>query len=92
MLAADDAIESVLEVAHSLVEQFLPEVAQPLRERCGEICKVKPLYDQLNTFQDNLLPPEDVDEAVKRHVSETSRHSASQLSEGSRFDTSKPLA
>lgn len=47
-----------LEVTHSLVEQFLPELAQPLRERCGDICNLDALNDHLTLFQDKLLPHE----------------------------------
>ncbi len=47
-----------LEVTHSLVEQFLPELAQPLQERCGDICNLRLLNNQLTLFQDRLLPQE----------------------------------
>lgn len=57
-LLADEAVEPALEVAHSMVEQFLPELAEPLKARCGEVCQLKALYDQLNAFQDALLPPD----------------------------------
>ena len=42
-----------------MVEQFLPELAEPLRQCCGEVCPLKALYAQLNIFQDELLPPEE---------------------------------
>ena len=63
-LFADDAIEPALEVAHSMVEQFLPEMAEPLRQRCREVCPPKALYAQLNTFQDELLPPSEAESAA----------------------------
>lgn len=55
---ADDTIEMALEVCHSMVEQFLPELTQPLKAKCGEILNLKALNDQLVNFQDKLLPPE----------------------------------
>ena len=67
---ADDAIEPALEVAHSMVEQFLPELAEPLRQRCGEVCPLKALYAQLNTFQDELLPPEEAESAADPEAEE----------------------
>lgn len=50
-----------LEVTHSLVEQFLPELAQPLKAKCGEICNYPALREQLQIFEDKLLPPEEPD-------------------------------
>ena len=89
LLAADDAVEHALEVAHSLVEQFLPELAKPLRERCGEICKLKALYDQLNTFQNNLLPLEETDQADEKRTTPLPSPKASRLSLSSRVASSE---
>ena len=42
-----------------MVEQFLPELAEPLKAKCGEILNYKGLNDQLVVFQDKLLPPQE---------------------------------
>lgn len=56
---ADDTIEMALEVCHSMVEQFLPEICEPVRPKCGRLLNMKTLHELLVTFQDKLLPPQD---------------------------------
>ena len=58
-LCADEAIEPALEVAHSLVEHFLPELTEPLQVQCGSLCKAAALTAQLTAFQNGILPPEE---------------------------------
>lgn len=49
-----------------MVEQFLPDLTQPLQAKCGKILNLKALSDQLMTFQDKLLPP-DREDLLENH-------------------------
>lgn len=47
-----------------MVEQFLPEICEALKPKCGELLNRKTLHELLVTFQDKLLPPQDKEDLM----------------------------